>query len=135
MGVLTGVLDLPQVILVGISATVAGAFSMAIGEYVSVSAQRDAERAHNSKELTNPFHATYSSFLSFITGATVPLLAAFLSNSQAWVIGSVFLALLLTTLISSKVGGNGWRKPLVRNFLGGGLALTMGVIVNALFGV
>lgn len=130
-----GVLDLSQVILVGISATVAGAFSMAIGEYVSVSAQRDAEKAHNSTELTNPFHAAYSSFLAFVSGAVVPLITAFLTESQAWVIASVFLALLLTTIVSTKVGKNSWKRPLIRNFLGGGLALTMGVLVNALFGV
>jgi vacuolar iron transporter family protein len=38
------------VVLAGVSALVAGAFSMAIGEYTSVSSQRDAERADIAKE-------------------------------------------------------------------------------------
>ncbi len=38
------------VVLAGISALVAGAFSMAIGEYTSVSSQRDAEQADIAKE-------------------------------------------------------------------------------------
>ncbi len=41
----------PQVLLLtGISGIVAGAFSMAVGEYVSVSSSRDAERALLAKE-------------------------------------------------------------------------------------
>lgn len=41
----------PQTILVaGIAALVAGALSMAVGEYVSVSSQRDAEQADIAKE-------------------------------------------------------------------------------------
>ncbi len=38
------------VVLAGLSALVAGAFSMAIGEYSSVSSQRDAEQADIAKE-------------------------------------------------------------------------------------
>ena len=48
----------------GVSATIAGALSMAVGEYVSVSSQRDAVIAHgedalgiDADELTNPWHA------------------------------------------------------------------------------
>ena len=38
------------VLLAGVSALIAGAFSMAIGEYTSVSSQRDAEQADIAKE-------------------------------------------------------------------------------------
>ncbi len=38
------------VVVAGVSALVAGAFSMAIGEYTSVSSQRDAEQADIAKE-------------------------------------------------------------------------------------
>jgi vacuolar iron transporter family protein len=39
-----------QILLSGVAATVAGALSMAAGEYVSVQSQADAERADRSKE-------------------------------------------------------------------------------------
>lgn len=40
-----------ELLLTGIAATVAGAFSMAAGEYVSVSSQADIEHADRSKEI------------------------------------------------------------------------------------
>lgn len=40
----------PAILVAGVAALVAGAMSMAVGEYVSVSSQRDAERADIAKE-------------------------------------------------------------------------------------
>lgn len=44
LGVVAAGSEVPQIVLAGIAAAVAGAVSMALGEYVSVSAQRDTER-------------------------------------------------------------------------------------------
>jgi VIT1/CCC1 family predicted Fe2+/Mn2+ transporter len=41
----------PEVLVAGVAALVAGAMSMAVGEYVSVSSQRDAEQADIAKEM------------------------------------------------------------------------------------
>lgn len=43
----------PQLLLIGIASTVAGAISMAAGEYVSVSSQADIERADLAMERTS----------------------------------------------------------------------------------
>ncbi|APT85072.1 VIT1/CCC1 transporter family protein [Corynebacterium aquilae] len=50
MGVLAARADSTTVLITGLAATIAGAVSMALGEYVSVSAQRDTESALIAKE-------------------------------------------------------------------------------------
>ncbi|HID66927.1 MAG TPA: VIT family protein [Roseibacterium sp.] len=49
-GVAAGVADKPTILLAGFAGMVAGALSMAAGEYVSVSSQADAERADVARE-------------------------------------------------------------------------------------
>ena len=131
----TGNLTYLGLILVAVSTIVAGALSMSIGEYVSVSAQKDAEIAGQREEITNPWHASMSSFVSFIAGAIIPaLLAVFTQN--IWVtISGVIGALLLTGYVSAKAGGLPVMKPILRNLIAGVLALTIAVTVNILFGI
>lgn len=50
MGVAAATTDRPAILLAGVAGLSAGAISMAIGEYVSVSTQRDTERALIEKE-------------------------------------------------------------------------------------
>jgi len=50
VGVAAAATDRPQILAAGIAGMVAGATSMALGEYVSVSSQRDTERALLAKE-------------------------------------------------------------------------------------
>ena len=50
LGVAAGGADRPDVLLAGLAGMVAGALSMAAGEYVSVSAQADAEKADLTRE-------------------------------------------------------------------------------------
>src|SRR5512135_3220444 len=50
LGVAASSASRQTILIAGIAALVAGAMSMAVGEYVSVSSQRDAERADVAKE-------------------------------------------------------------------------------------
>ncbi|MEZ0311951.1 MAG: VIT family protein [Myxococcota bacterium] len=50
IGVAASAAERATIVVAGVSALVAGAMSMAVGEYVSVSSQRDAERADIAKE-------------------------------------------------------------------------------------
>jgi VIT1/CCC1 family predicted Fe2+/Mn2+ transporter len=50
IGVAASAATLPTTLVAGVAALVAGAMSMAVGEYVSVSSQHDAERADIAKE-------------------------------------------------------------------------------------
>ncbi len=130
-----GILRVEQILLVGVSAIIAGALSMSIGEYVSVSAQKDAEKAWEQENITNPWHAAVSSFLAFLTGAVIPLTAALLLQNVTAVVIAVLAALLITTSISVWVGQVKSVKPFIRNLAAGGLALAVGVLINTLFGV
>lgn len=128
-----GVITSEKLLLVGLSGILAGSLSMAIGEYVSVSAQRDAEKAAKSTVLTNPTHAALSSFLSFVCGALLPFIAAIACETKTAIIVAVFIALLITTIVSVKVGKTTLKKQLIRNMAGGTIALTLGVVLNIVF--
>ncbi|MCL7042398.1 hypothetical protein MKW94_004320 [Papaver nudicaule] len=85
--------DVKFMILTGFAGLIAGACSMAIGEFVSVYAQRDIEVAQMKRDniartneeeygndekenLPNPFQAAGASASAFSIGAIVPILAA-----------------------------------------------------------
>ena len=50
VGVAAATTDVAAILIAGVAAVVAGAISMGLGEYVSVSSQRDTERALIAKE-------------------------------------------------------------------------------------
>lgn len=127
---ITGILPLHQILIIGIGTIIGGALSMALGEYVSVAAQRDAETKAKETHLTNPFHAALSSFLAFVSGAFFPLLLAVITQNPYAIIASVYLALTLTTFISVKVGNVTFSRPFFRNITGGTIALIAGLILN-----
>jgi VIT1/CCC1 family predicted Fe2+/Mn2+ transporter len=177
----------------GLAGLVAGAVSMALGEYVSVSSQRDTERtlirleeeeltdepsaeleeltslyhgeglteatarevakeltAHDaldahlkeelhidSRDLANPWQAAGASAVSFTLGAVLPLIAVLLPPI-AWrvpvCVAVVLLALAITGLISSRLGGTDPRRAVVRVVVGGALGLGFTYGVGHLFG-
>lgn len=178
----------------GIAALAAGAFSMAGGEYVSVSAQKDTEKALLAKErweletmpadeldelaqiyeskgmtaptarraaaeamehdalrahavdelgidpdqLTNPWSAAFSSFVSFVSGGIIPLLFSLIPVAfplrVTLVVLSVALALLLTGAVSAQLGGAARRRAIARNVLMGLGTMVFAWAVGALFG-
>jgi VIT1/CCC1 family predicted Fe2+/Mn2+ transporter len=128
----------------GLAGLVAGGVSMALGEYVSVSTQRDTQRALLQKErqepdempeaelgidpgdLSNPWQAALSSAVAFTLGAVVPLFAILLPPVGARVpvaFLSVLIALVLTGTVSAMLGGARKRRAVVRVVLGGVLAM------------
>lgn len=182
------------ILMAGVAGLVAGAASMALGEYVSVSAQRDTEKAllhkeetelreypeeelrelaglyrakglsketanavaaeltaHDAlaahaevelgidpKELVSPWHAAFSSAISFTIGSLLPLLAILLSPEQ-WRIPitfvAVLLALALTGSVSARLGGAKRRHAVRRVVIGGALAMAVTYGIGELVGV
>lgn len=120
-----------NLLLVGLGAMLAGAMSMAVGEYISVSAQRDAEKA-SGRELTSAIQASVYSFISFLIGAAIPFAAAMFFESIVAIVIAVLFALILTAVISARIGKAPMVKPLLRNVLGGGIALAAGIVLNQL---
>lgn len=193
VGVAAATVDKAPILTAGIAGLAAGAVSMALGEYVSVSTQRDTERAllrkerrelrddpaaeldelaslyeakglstatartvaeeltdHDAfaahaevelgldpKDLTNPWQAAASSALSFTIGALLPLIAI-LVPPTTWRIpvtaAAVLLALMLTGAVSAGLGGAPRGRAVLRNVIGGGLALAITYLIGLLVG-
>ncbi|XP_031495632.1 vacuolar iron transporter homolog 1-like [Nymphaea colorata] len=142
----------------GLAGLIAGAFSMAIGEYVSVYSQVDIELAQMKRErryadvevsaekeqeekekLPSPLQAAGASALAFGIGAVVPLLSgAFIK--QRWtrvgvVSGVSTLALALFGWTAAKLGGSSVGKSTVRVVVGGWAAMLVTFGVLKLFGM
>lgn len=193
VGVAAATLERAPILTAGSAGLVAGAVSMALGEYVSVSTQRDTEKAllhkerqelrddpaaeldelaalyeakgltaatartvaeeltdHNPllahaevelginpEELTNPWQAALSSALSFAVGALLPLVAI-LAPPTAWripvTVVAVLAALVITGAVSAGLGGAPKGRAVVRNVVGGGLALAITYVIGHLVG-
>ncbi|QDQ10794.1 VIT family protein [Streptomyces spectabilis] len=185
--------DRGTLLTAGLAGLLAGSMSMAAGEYVSVSTQRDSEkaalaqekrelreqpeaelaeltdllaerglsrdvareaaqqlterdalRAHarvelgiDPDELANPWHAAWASFVAFTVGALLPLLAIVLPPTS-WrlpvTVVSVLAALALTGLASARLGAAEARPAVLRNVLGGALAMAVTYAAGALLG-
>lgn len=193
MGVAGATTDTTVILTAGVAGLVSGALSMGVGEYVSVSTQRDTEQALLLKErrelaempdaelaelsaiyqgkglspelarqvaveltahdalaahaevelqidpdnLTNPWQAALASTVSFALGAMLPLLAITLlpgSVRLPGTVASVVVALALTGFGSARLGGSAWPRPVVRNVVGGWLAMTLTYGIGALVG-
>lgn len=123
----------------GLAAVIGGAVSMTLGEYVSVSSQRDSERAMGmSEELqVNPWSAGIASFLSFLLGAALPFTTALLAPAF-WRIAAIFVltlvALALTGALSAKLGEAPVARSVTRIVVGGTIALAATFAIGSLFG-
>lgn len=129
------------VALAGIAALVAGALSMSVGEYVSVAAQRDAERdalGVDKSEQVSPMEAAIASLLAFTVGGILPLLALFSSSAvtRIWLTGAiVVVALALTGWTSAKLGDARTKPAIIRNIAGGVTAMGITYLIGSLIGV
>lgn len=193
VGVAAATAERGPILTAGIAGLVAGAVSMALGEYVSVSSQRDTEKALLSKErreleedpaaeldelaalyeakgltvatartvaeeltsrdaftahaevelgitpeaLTSPWQAALSSAVAFTVGALLPLIAILLPPT-AWrvpvTVVAVLAALVITGAVSATLGAAPKQRAVLRNFVGGGLALVITYAIGHLVG-
>lgn len=177
----------------GIAGLTAGALSMGVGEYVSVSTQSDTEKAavrseraglrhapeaeldelvallaakglsedtarraalemteHNALQVhaelelgispgsyTNPWHAAFASAIAFTAGGLVPLLAILLSPSSlavAMTVVAVVLALTITGITATRLGGTPPLRGTLRNVAGGVLAMAITYAIGRMVG-
>lgn len=131
-------------IVSGLAGLVAGACSMAIGEFVSVYAQHDIELAQIKREkedkeagltkeerdgLPNPAQAAGASALAFATGALLPLLSgAFI---RPWEIRFAVVCVVTTLALAgfgatgAIMGGANAKKSAARVLLGGWAAMAI----------
>ena len=194
IGVASATSNIWFILISALSAIFAGAFSMAGGEYVSVSTQKDTEEAAVAKEqalldrspesareslyqtflsqgdceteaevkvnqafsknpikvlveekygvdmeeITNPWHAAVSSFLSFSVGSLPPTLAILLFPDPYRIpitAVEVALTLILTGYVSAKLGKAPVKQAMLRNLAVGLLTMLVTYVVGQVFHV
>ncbi|HZL02874.1 MAG TPA: VIT1/CCC1 transporter family protein [Cellulomonas sp.] len=148
VGVAAASSSLSAIAISGVAGLVAGALSMASGEYVSVSSQRDAERVliqrakqdggSGEHHLTNAWHAAGASLGAFVVGGIIPLVAVLATPAAARVLATfvaVVVALTLTGYVSARLGGAPVARAMARNVVGGGLAMVITYGVGNLVGL
>ena len=129
------------IIVAGVAALVAGAISMAGGDYTSVSAQRDTEVAHGrhaSSVTAHPWNAAWSSLLAFSAGGLLPLITVSTFEAELKIpatVISVVVALAVTGLWAAMVGGGSIRKSITRNVVVSILTMSIAYAVGAVLGV
>ena len=186
--------NLSAVMLAGIAGLLAGASAMAMGEFVSVSSQRDTEEAliskerhdlehtpneefdelvdvyrgqglseatartvveelsaHNKlaahlraeygvhqEELTTPWHAAIASAVSFTSGFMLPLASMLLFPAGVRIPATVIVGLVglfFTGWTSAVISGSPRTRPIVRNVIGGSVAMLLTWSISRFFGV
>jgi VIT1/CCC1 family predicted Fe2+/Mn2+ transporter len=128
------------VLLAGLAALLGGAFSMALGEYVSVSSQRDLQRALNkgkakAQHEASPWVAGLASALAFLAGGAVPLLMGVLLPQPLRLVVTgvaVILALGVAGLFAARIGHGKVTRVVLRVIIGGVLALVVSFALGAL---
>ncbi|KAL8116715.1 hypothetical protein AgCh_023024 [Apium graveolens] len=144
--------DVSVMILTGFAGLVAGACSMAIGEFVSVYSQLDIEVAQMKRErkreedseqcekenLPNPIQAAFASALAFSLGALVPLLAASFIGDYKVRLAVVIVAVTVALVAFGGVGAVLGRTPVVKSCLrvliGGWIAMAITFGLTKLIG-
>ncbi|KAF6154887.1 hypothetical protein GIB67_018324 [Kingdonia uniflora] len=125
--------DVKVMILTGFAGLIAGACSMAIGEFVSVYSQYDIEVAQMKREkkmsgaivdeererarLPSPIQAAFASALAFMVGAMVPLLAASFIKDYKVRLGVVVAAVTFALVVFGNVGAMLGKAPMVKSCL------------------
>ena len=181
------------IVIAGLAGLVAGAMSMAAGEYVSVSSQSDTERADLAREqeeldsnadeeleelaliyerrgvdpqtartvarqltehdalgahardelgitdvsTANPLQAALTSAATFVAGAILPLLAAWLATGGAIIPATTIVSLIVLAVLGAlgaRTGGAPLWKGAARVLFWGALAMAVTAAVGALFG-
>ena len=183
-----------SIVIAGIAGLVSGAISMAAGEYVSVSSQRDSEKAFLAKyrakiaknqasvakdlaeiyvqkglskqtadlvaaefqkkdllagelekesgveadDISSPWAAAIASAISFVVGASVPLLAMVLAPTDArvWLTAlAVLVSLILTGTLSARAGKANQTAAALRVVIWGVGAMAITYAIGHVIGV
>ncbi|XP_043713758.1 vacuolar iron transporter homolog 4-like [Telopea speciosissima] len=149
--------DVKSMIITGFAGMVAGACSMAIGEFVSVYSQYDIEvsqmkRQHKAsddgkesldegekEDLPSPLKAAGASALAFVVGALVPLLSASFIKGYKVRLGVVVaissLALIVFGVLGGVLGRAPVKKSCLRVLIGGWLAMAITFGLTKLIGL
>jgi VIT1/CCC1 family predicted Fe2+/Mn2+ transporter len=103
----------------------------------ALAAHAETELGIDPNDLTNPWVAAFSSAISFTVGSILPLLAIVLAPADSKLIVTVLAvvaALVLTGFLSARAGGTRVARAIVRNVVGGLLAMAVTYGIGRLVG-
>jgi VIT1/CCC1 family predicted Fe2+/Mn2+ transporter len=103
----------------------------------ALAAHAEVELQIDPEELTSPWHAAFASMGAFVVGALLPLLAVVIAPHAVWagvLVASVVLALIITGVVSARLGGMSPARQVVRNVSGGLLAMGVTYAIGAFVG-
>lgn len=122
----------------GLSEKTAVQVAKELTDHDPIAAHFDAELKIDPENLMNPWHAAFASAIAFFIGAIIPLGAIMLPPDPLRVpvaFLSVLVALIITGIVSAKIGkANVWRATL-RVVLGGALAMSITHTIGSFFSV
>ncbi len=122
----------------GLDADLAALVAAQLTAHDALAAHADIEFGIDPDELTNPWLAAWTSMISFTLGALLPLLCVLLVPADArigLIVAAVALALAITGLVSAKLSLSPRSRAIVRNVLGGLLAMGVTYLIGSLVGL
>jgi VIT1/CCC1 family predicted Fe2+/Mn2+ transporter len=103
----------------------------------ALAAHAEVELQIDPEALTSPWHAAFASMASFVVGALLPLLAVVIAPHAVWaavLVAAVVVALVITGVVSARLGGMPPTRQVARNVAGGLLAMAVTYGIGVLVG-
>ena len=121
----------------GLSAATALQVAEELTAHNALGAHLEAELHIDQDEVLKPWQAAWASFLAFLLGAALPMLAIILPPADLRIpitFLATLIALGLTGALGAKLGGSPALRPTLRVLVGGTLALAITFGIGALLG-
>ena len=121
----------------GLSPDTARRVAEELTEHDALSAHLEAKLGITEVDIASPWQAAGASALAFFTGALLPLGAILFPPEQLRVpvtFAAVLLALAITGVVSARIGGSPWLRPMLRVVIGGVIALAATFLIGTLLG-
>lgn len=122
----------------GLSPSLAAEVARELTQNNALEAHAEAELGIDPDELTSPWHAAWASLVAFTVGGLLPLLAISVPSVSArvWACAAAVVGgLVLTGVVSARLGNADVRRAIVRNVGVGALTMLVTYLVGVLFGV
>ena len=122
----------------GLSPVLAAEVARELTENNALEAHAQAELGIDPDDLTSPWHAAWASLVAFTVGGLLPLLAISVPSVSArvWACATaVLVGLVLTGVVSARLGNANVTRAIVRNVGVGALTMLVTYLVGVLFGV
>jgi VIT1/CCC1 family predicted Fe2+/Mn2+ transporter len=122
----------------GLSRPLARQVAHELTEHDALAAHAEVELGIDPSNLTNPWHAATASMVAFVVGAVLPMLTITFSPERVRIhvtVVSVAAALALTGWVSARMGRSPVQRAILRNVIGGLLAMGITYAIGTLVGV